>query len=173
MITRQDLDPTEYHPYYTHYINESQPHETIPQVLANGLECSIHFLEQLPADLSLRYQPEKWSIGQIVQHTIDTERVLAYRALRFLRGDSTPLPDFDQDVFAQDFKEFAFAKANLLKALTTTRKATMQLYEEAQTSALARRGMANGNAMSARSIPFIIVGHFAHHERIIKERYLI
>ncbi|HEU0125637.1 MAG TPA: DinB family protein, partial [Flavobacterium sp.] len=38
-----------------------------------------------------RYAEGKWTIKEIIQHVIDTERIFAYRALRFSRNDKTPL----------------------------------------------------------------------------------
>ncbi|HEY6083528.1 MAG TPA: DinB family protein, partial [Chitinophagaceae bacterium] len=50
------------------------------------------------------YAPGKWTIRDIFQHIIDTERVMSYRALRFARNDKTPLPGFDQDLFTAEAK---------------------------------------------------------------------
>lgn len=172
MITRKDITPAEYNPYYTVYLESIPAHATIIEALETGLHNSLFFLEHLTTDLSYRYEPSKWSIGQVIQHNIDTERVFAYRALRFVRGDKTALMGFDQDIFAASFNDYAFAKANLIKSLKTTRQATIQLFSEVQDELLARTGTASANVMSARAIPFIIAGHTAHHEQVIRERYL-
>ena len=44
-----------------------------------------------------RYAPGKWTVKEVVGHLADTELVFTYRALRFARGDATPLPGFEQD----------------------------------------------------------------------------
>ena len=44
-----------------------------------------------------RYQPEKWSVKEVIGHLIDTERVCAYRLLCAARGDRTPMASFDED----------------------------------------------------------------------------
>jgi hypothetical protein len=173
MITRQEIQPAEYNPYYKGYLEGTEAGCTIQQALEHGLEQSVRLLTTMDADLSYRYEPGKWSIGQVLQHCIDTERVFAYRALRFMRGDKTALSGFDQDIFSSDFSDFAFAKAELLNSLVTTRKATLQLFNEVCDDFLKRTGVANGNEMTARAIPFIIVGHQAHHERVIVSQYLI
>src|SRR2546430_15598653 len=49
---------------------------------------------------SFRYAPEKWSVKQVVGHFTDSERIFAYRALAIARGESTPLPAFDEKAYA-------------------------------------------------------------------------
>ena len=44
-----------------------------------------------------RYAPGKWSIKELLCHMMDTERILAYRALRFARNDKTNLPGFEEN----------------------------------------------------------------------------
>lgn len=172
MIVRNDLTATEYNPYYSDYLAKIPGETSIKEALESGLEQSVALVNSLSQDLGHRYMPSKWTLGQVILHCVDTERVFAYRALRFMRGDRTALSGFDQDIFTQDFNDYAFAKAELLKALKTTRQATIQLFNEVDDSFLKRSGIANGNEMTARAIPFIIAGHHAHHERIITERYL-
>jgi hypothetical protein len=104
-------------------------------------------------------------------HNIDTERVFQYRALRLIRGDSTNLAGFDQDVFSNSLKDNAFAKAFLLNSLKVTRASTIAIFKEARLEQMNFIGTANDKKMSARVIPFLIAGHHKHHEQIIKERY--
>jgi hypothetical protein len=44
-----------------------------------------------------RYAEGKWTIKDIIQHLIDTERIFSYRAMRISRNDKTPLASFDED----------------------------------------------------------------------------
>jgi hypothetical protein len=103
---------------------------------------------------------------------LDTERIFAYRALRFMRKDATPLSGFDQDLFVETLGDSAFAKAELLSSMQFTRQATIDLFNNATEDSLQFRGVASGQIMTARVIPFLIAGHSLHHENIIKERYL-
>src|SRR5690606_13627451 len=58
------------------------------------------FLAEIPVEKQeYAYAEEKWTIKQIIAHLIDTERVMAYRAMRISRNDTTPLPSFDQDAY--------------------------------------------------------------------------
>jgi uncharacterized damage-inducible protein DinB len=47
--------------------------------------------------LITRCAPGEWTIKEILVHIIDTERIFAYRALRFARNDRTELPGWEQD----------------------------------------------------------------------------
>lgn len=171
-MVRADLFPTEYNDYYTHYLNLVPARTHIKEVLQASMEESIEFIDTIDKPLDFAYAPQKWSIAHVILHNIDTERVFAYRALRFMRGDQTALQGFDQDVFASDYDNYAFAKADLIKTFTATRNATIELFNGLSDKHLLRQGVANDNLMSVRVIPFLIAGHTKHHENIIKERYL-
>jgi hypothetical protein len=172
MITRIDIQISEHDPYYKMYLDLVDPDLSMFEILENSFTKSIQFIEELPKDLTYAYAQGKWSIGEVLQHNIDTERVFQYRALRFLRGDKTDLVGFDQDLFSLNVKNYAFAKAQLIQSLKATRHATIAIYEEASEEQMAFMGTANGSKMSARVFPFLIAGHHQHHESIITERYL-
>lgn len=171
-MKRSDIPSNEYNPYYEHYLNLIPSATALQDVLENGLIESLDFIASITVNMDYRYEKNKWTIAHVIMHNIDTERVFAYRALRFMRGDQTPLPGFDQDVFALDYGNYAFAKADLIQSLTATRKATIELFKGATQEQLLRQGVASGSPMSVRVMPFLIAGHCKHHEQVIKERYL-
>jgi hypothetical protein len=102
----------------------------------------------------------------------DTERVFAYRALRFSRGDLTPLASFEQDDYVVAARADARALADLAHELETVRAATLSLFRGMGDAMLARRGTASGVEFTVRAISYIIAGHERHHVRVLRERYL-
>jgi len=171
MIFRRDLRPSEYAAYYEPYINRVSLESDMLSVLKDSQSHIIEFIQQLDKPLETSHGEDKWNIGELLMHCIDTERIFNYRALSFMRGDTTDLPSFDQDLFVRGLKDFAFAKANLISSIQITRASTIDLFQYASPESLNNMGVGSGNAMSVRAIPFVICGHWQHHLDIIIERY--
>lgn len=119
-----------------------------------------------------RPAPGEWSIKEIIGHICDTERIFAYRALRFARGDQTPLPGFDQNPYVPAGNFNARKIANLLAELDAVRAATRAFFMSCPSEALLRIGTASGNIMSARAWLYAIAGHESHHLESIRTVYL-
>ena len=56
-------------------------------------------------------------------HVIDAERVFAYRAMRIARGDTTPLPGFDEKAWVPQSGAAQRTLADLLTELKAVRTA--------------------------------------------------
>jgi hypothetical protein len=108
----------------------------------------------------------------LVGHLIDAERVFAYRALRFARGDRTPLPGFEQDDYVAGGNFDARTLADLTDELEQVRRATLALLRPLDAERWRRTGTASDNEVSVRALAHIIAGHELHHLRILRERYL-
>ena len=171
MIFRRDIRPSEYAAYYEPYIDSIPLESDMQFLLRDNLHEITSFINDLEKPLDHRYASDKWSIGELLMHCIDTERIFFYRALSFMRGDATNLPGFDQDLYVRGLRDFAFAKANLISSIEITRASTLDLFETATAESLNNLGVGNGNSMSVRSIPFVICGHWKHHLKIIADRY--
>lgn len=118
-----------------------------------------------------RYEPEKWTVKDVLVHMADSERVFAYRALRIARGDETPLPGYDEQAYAATSGANGRPLAEILEEMESIRGATLTLLGSLDEEALSRRGVANARVVSARAIAWMIAGHWAHHDRILSERY--
>jgi uncharacterized damage-inducible protein DinB len=159
--------------YVRQYLDLLPDDGLILEHLRGNAAATSALLRAVPEErLTFRYAPGKWTIKEIVQHLTDDERIYAYRALRFARGDATELPGFDQDAYTTETGANRRSLNDLLDEFATVRAATVSLYEGLDDAVLTRRGVASGNVMSVRAIAYHIAGHELRHVRIIRERYL-
>jgi hypothetical protein len=117
------------------------------------------------------YAHGKWTIKDILQHCIDTERIMAYRALCFARNDDTILPGFDENQYAKNTSTKNATIEDLITEFSLVRKSNVWLFKSFDKTMLLRKGTANLTRISPLALGFVIVGHALHHEQIIKERY--
>ena len=104
-------------------------------------------------------------------HLIDTERIMAYRALRVARNDRTPLAGFEQDDYVKYGGFDQRSVSNLSREFEQVRRATISLFRNLEPEAWERRGIANNVEISVRALAYIIAGHEVHHKAILKDRY--
>jgi len=119
-----------------------------------------------------RYQPEKWSIKELLCHMMDAERIFAYRSLRIARNDKTPLAGFDEQVYAPEANAHQRSVKQIAEEMRRLRQTTVDLYSSFSEEMLERTGSANGSEMSVFNIGYIIAGHERHHCNILLNRYL-
>ena len=108
----------------------------------------------------------------MVGHLSDTERVFAYRALRFGRGDTTPLPSFNDQAYVAEVGAADRTLSNLVAEWGDVRRATTSLFRNLPSHAWQRRGTASDNSISVRALAYIIVGHVRHHMEVLEARYI-
>jgi enterochelin esterase-like enzyme/uncharacterized damage-inducible protein DinB len=160
-------------PYAASYINQvpegADPREVLRAI---GPEFHTIFDHLSEAQAEKSYAEGKWTLKEMLQHQIDTERIFAYRAMRFARGDSQDLPGFDQDDYVAQSGANARPVASLLAEYDATRAASQALFDSFTEEQLDRRGSANGGPTSVRALLFIVPGHELHHLNLIRERYL-
>jgi uncharacterized damage-inducible protein DinB len=118
-----------------------------------------------------RYAPGKWSIKELLGHLADAERIFSYRLLRISRGDTTPLPGFDENAYVPPGEFDSRPLRELMEDFRAVRQSTIRLVESTPASAWSRRGEASGKQISARALAYILVGHVTHHMGVMRERY--
>ncbi len=165
--------PGEYAPQAEAYIQLVPHTDLVLECLLGSLATTRDLVAALsPEQLAYRYAPGKWTIKQIVAHLCDDERIYVYRALRFARGDSTPLPGFDQDLFAEMSNADERDIGDLLEELSRVRLASVSFFDGLADDALSRRGTADGSTMTVGAIAYHIAGHELRHLQVVRERYL-
>jgi hypothetical protein len=171
-VTLERPPASEYAPYQAGYV-ASVPEGDIFEILSRQGSEFPKFVRSFGEGRgNHRYAPDKWMVKEVIGHVNDTERVFAYRALRFARADTTPLASFEQDQYVPMGNFGARTLASLADEFAHLRAATLDLYYHLDPDALVRRGSASGFVVSVRAMAYVIAGHVAHHEQILRERYL-
>lgn len=168
------LQKNEYSPYFDQYI------QLIPVQNSSIIECLER--SQIDFDTILRnisidkqdyaYAIDKWTLKELIQHIIDTERIFCYRALCFARNDKSSLPGFDHDLFVVNGNANQLNYFDLLDEMSTLRKSTIQLFTSFSDEVLLRSGIASENEISVRALGYLFSGHQMHHLNIVRERYI-
>lgn len=158
--------------YFDRYINLTED-----VTYMEALEISLKELQQFPLDkwkaLGERtYAPGKWTVKDILQHYIDTERVFTYRVTAFARGDRQKMLSFDEDLFAANADANRRTIEELLEELILVRKGYIAMYKSFTPEMLHRSGFGfNGAEYCVLSMAFMIAGHQRWHFRVVEERY--
>ena len=161
MLTRPA--PTEYAEFYKNYIARV-PDGPVLDFLAQQLAEYKQLLADVADEAATAApSPGKWSIKQVLGHLCDAERVQAYRALRFARGDAKELPGFEQDDYVREAHSNSRSLDDLLTEFESIRKATIALFGSLPSEAEKRSGVANGNPVTVRAMAYIAAGHAQHH----------
>lgn len=163
----------EYGGHFGTYI-ELVPEGSVVDTLSVSLKTTAEFLSDLPEEKAeFRYAPGKWSLKEVIGHISDTERIMSYRLLRIARGDATPLPGFDQDLYMENSPFAGQSLAELIEDYISVRKATLSLVRGLPEEAWARMGTASDVGISVKALAYVIAGHELHHLRIVKEKVLV
>lgn len=172
-MTNKELLNSEFDPYYGRYIFKLDQNIQLVDGFESGLSKVISFFSKIDAKkLDYKYQPDKWSIKDIFQHLIDTERIFMYRCFRISRNDKTQLAGFDQNMYVEPSSASNKTIEALISEFESTRLSSIALLKSLRIKDLKRIGNANGNSMSARAAAFTILGHEIWHMDVIKEKYL-
>ncbi len=168
------LQDNEYSPFYKTYIlTASKSDKGIVENLKDSLVHFFELLSELPEEKQLfAYAENKWTIKELVQHMIDTERVMAYRALRISRNDKIALAGFDENEYVSNSNANQIPYIELLKEFSLVRKSTIAMFKGFSDEMLHRKGIASESNVSVRALGYILTGHVLHHLNIIQERYL-
>jgi hypothetical protein len=157
--------------YFDRYINLVGDMDVVPALDGYGAQYLRDEQDKFAALGDKVYAPGKWTVKDTIQHLIDCERVFAYRAMRIARTDKTPLPGFDENLYAETSAAKTRLLSDVLAEYDCVRQSSIMLFKSFSDKALLREGTTNGKAVSVLAIGFIIAGHTIHHMNILKERY--
>ena len=156
--------------YYRRYTDAVPDGDLLETLRAQGAETAA-LLRSHPARADHAYAPGKWTVKEVVAHVIDTERIFGVRALRLGRGDSTPLPGYDQDPYVAALDLRGQTLDDLASEFERLRASTLDLLVSIAGPALDAVGTVSGGPMTARAAAWVIAGHERHHVQVLRERY--
>ncbi len=164
-------DPSEAPEWMSGYIGQTEGSDARSLLEQQASETIAFFRRVTEAGSQQRYAPDKWSIRQVLNHVSDTERVFAYRAMWFARELGKELPGMDQDIAAAAAAADRLPWAEHLADFAAVRGATLTLFRQLPEEAWDRGGLSSGHPVTVRALAFVIVGHLAHHLKVLEERY--
>jgi hypothetical protein len=163
---------TDFPPYYGRYISQVDA-DSLSMAAGKYAAPLYSFYAGLPEEKANHsYAAGKWTLKELLQHVVDTERIMSYRLLRIARRDTTPLPSFDENSFAEHSLANARSFASLKEELGAVRKATDHLIYSLNEDQLSQQGIASNLPVTANAVGYIIFGHMLHHKNVVEEKYL-
>lgn len=159
-------------PYFEKYISQvdAENHLAVLSTYSESLEFFYNSLPEAKADFA--YAPDKWTLKDLLQHVVDTERIMSYRLLRIARKDETPLASFDENTYSVNARAGERSFDSIKEEFLAVRKSTDLLIRSLQTNQLSSAGVASGNRTTANALIYIIFGHMLHHKSVVEQRYL-
>ena len=159
-------------PYLAGYVAKAEGNDLL-HALQKASDTLWDTVYRIPTGMAgHRYAPDKWTIRELFQHLVDTERVFKYRALSFARGDTTPLPGFDENAWAAASRAEEREFHRILREHDQVRGASLALFRSFGPDQLMAKGTADGTVCTVRTLGWAIAGHVVHHMTVVRERYL-
>jgi hypothetical protein len=159
-------------PYYQKYIDLVQG-EHINEVIQQYAQPIKSFYNSLPeSKANYAYADGKWTVKELLQHVMDTERVFAYRALCISRNDQNAFPGFDENAYVPASKASFRNLTDLQIEFSAIRHSTNLLFQSFDEEQLQLKGTASNNPVTVNALGYILFGHYLHHKNILEERYL-
>ena len=164
---------TDYPLYYHTYVNQLPEQGDVfdfLEIQATELQNLLSSLDDARAEEA--YAEGKWTIKELFQHMLDSERIFAYRALCIARGESASLPGFDENMYAETSEANTRRLSDMLEEYNLVRKSNLYLFRSFSEEVLANIGTANNKEIKLSALIYVIAGHELHHINILKSRYL-
>lgn len=168
-MKRSDINPMPQ--YFDHYINLVADVE-LPKAFAD----SVRQLNELDSRLltgldGKKYDSDKWTVKGILQHVIDFERILSYRALLFARSEGSVPQSVDEKLLAANMNAEKRQIVELIDELRSVRASTKSMFDSFDEAMLQNKGTNWKFEISVLALGFSIIGHQIHHLKVIEEKY--
>jgi len=162
----------EFPEYFAPYVQLAVSDQSLYRTFETSFAEDLAYLQSISEDKKdFAYAEDKWTVGQVFQHIIDVELIMAHRAMRISRQDKVNLPGFDHNSYAQEANVDHKSLAQLCEELKNVRNVTLLHFSNLNEQALSIKGTVSENTVSVRGLGYIIIGHLKHHIKLFKENY--
>jgi hypothetical protein len=169
MLNTSDVS---YPVYFQNYIDQV-PERELMLAFENQQSVVNSYFDEISEEKSMHaYAPGKWTIKEMLQHLIDTERIFNYRALAVARTEKAVLPGFDENHYALHSGANSRTWKSLCNELKIVREGTLFLYKSFDEEMQERSGNVSSYTIMVRPLGFITIGHVYHHKKILETRYI-
>jgi uncharacterized damage-inducible protein DinB len=174
MSLASSASPSEMLPPWRYYL-DAVPAEALDARLKAHLEAVTGFLAQLaaqPAALAdFAYAPGKWTVRQVVGHLLVSQRVFVARAVFIARGETQPLPGYDENAYAENWPGSGVSLAALAAAYAVEAASTAFWTSLLSPEERTREGVANKTRVTPDQLLRALIGHESHHLDVLHARY--
>jgi uncharacterized damage-inducible protein DinB len=163
--------PTDYGVSYAGYVALVPEDDILAAIEAQSSDTQKMLASLDESKAAFRYAEAKWSVKEVLGHITDGERIFMYRALSLARGETQPLPGFDENSYVANADFDSWKLGDLSEHYALVRRSSIVLLRNLPDEAWTRRGIASDSPITVAAIAWIIVGHERHHVKILRERY--
>lgn len=160
--------PKDGFPYYFELAKENTLQSIFMEMPTLGVQRSIS-----EEKANFRYEPNKWSIKQVIGHITDHERIKMFRAFQLSRNENVQLWGYDQEFLVKNSRFDELSIQQLFTDFLNVRKASVSFIDTLSQTQLERKGVARQYEITLEEFLRSIIGHEKHHVNIIKEKYLL
>lgn len=158
--------------YAKGYVNAAQG-KSVSELIDYHSAAFLAFLNTIPeSKANYAYAQGKWTVKQLLQHMIDTERIFTFRMVTFARKDTVSLSGFAENDYANAAPATHRNLADLKLEFSLLRQSTDLLLLSLTAEDLQQHGLASNHKVTVNALAFILFGHNEHHKQILTERYL-
>jgi DinB superfamily len=163
--------PTTDNAYFLKYISLVKE-DNIHDGFTNQEDTLQNFYNKIDEEKSLyAYAEGKWTLKEMLQHLIDTERVFSYRALCIARKEQATLPGFDENDYSNNSKANTRSWASLVEEMQILRMSTQMMFDSFTNDMLENEGSFSSAKDTVNTLGYIMAGHIYHHVKVAEERY--
>lgn len=168
-MKKSDINPMP--DYYDRYINLVADVE-LSQAFDDSIEQLNQFDKSFLAEIGdIKTAPGKWTAKEIIQHIIDFERILSFRAMLFARREGSIPQSFDQDRLAENMRAGKRSIDCLITELKAVRASSKAMFDSFDEEMLLATGTNWKYEISVLAMGFAIIGHQIHHFKIVEEKF--